>query len=114
MPEVERKARGLDVHLPGRHEHGFKPDSLFANVALGPLLRALAHIAYGRKVLRCEAVFIAIDNDTMRVNLEGQKGFDASCLSFSVIVVVRVLEKLKDKTRVACVEILRKTVAEGN
>lgn len=110
MLKVEGKVRGPDVDLPCSHEHGLESDALFANVALGTSLRALPYAAYGLEVLWSEAVFVAFDNDAMRVNLKAYEWRDACCSGLCVVVVVGVLKELENETRIACVEVPRETV----
>lgn len=95
----------MNVHFPGRHEDGLEADPLLAGISLGSDLGALSHIAYCREVLLGEAVFVAFDDNACWMNLKGDVWLDALSLCSSVVVVIGVLEKLKDQSSTARVEV---------
>lgn len=70
MPKAEGVVSRLYVNTPRNHEHRLEPNAFFANISLRPQLGALADITNRDKVILCEAIFIALDHDAARVELE--------------------------------------------
>lgn len=106
MHERERKACRLNVHLVGGHKDGLEANALLSDITLSASLGALANVAYCREILSGESVFVAFKNDMFWKDFKGDVGIVATCCRVRIVVVVSVLEELKDKPRVASVQVL--------
>ena len=90
------------MHPPSCHEDGLESDAFLAYVALRSGLGALPDITNCRQIFPLEAIFVAINDNSIWVDSEYNIGILPSC----VLVVIRVLEKFKNESRLACVQIL--------
>jgi hypothetical protein len=62
MLEEKRKRSRLDLNLPRSHESRLEPNAFLADIALCPVLRALADATDSFDVLLGEAVLVALYN----------------------------------------------------
>lgn len=96
--EVEGEGPRLNLDLPGGDENRLEADSLLSDVALRALLGAFAQVADGSDILSREPVLVTLQDQPVGVHAERDTWVAASLPGCFVAVVVRILEKLENKT----------------
>lgn len=97
MPEFEREIPGLDVDSGRDDENGLEANALGADITVGSRLSALPNVAKSFQVPLAEAIFVAINNYTIRMYLEGDERGCIALLGFLEDIVLGILKKLKDE-----------------
>ena len=100
----------LDDDLVSGHENRLEANAFLANVSLGAAFAASADLADGGKILVREAILVAVDNDVVVVNMEGNLGRFTGSSGSGVMVVVRILQEFENEPCTARVKIAGKTV----
>lgn len=113
MLKVEMEGARLDHYLPGSHECRLESDALLADVALGALLGGLANITNSPEVGLIETVLVTLHDDSVVVDTEGDVGFVAGLDGLGELVVICILQQLKDETSRAVVQIPRQALIRG-
>ena len=101
------------MHFRGNLEHRFETDPFLANVAL--LLLSGGFTAFpiatdGLDILLVESIFVRVNNYSVRMNRERQKGLLLCCDCFGVMIVFGVLDEFENESGFLCIEIGRKAM----
>ena len=112
MLEEERKRPRLDIDFVRHHEDRLEAYALFSGVSLGSGLGALPHIANCREILLSEAVLVALNHNASGVDLERDIWFCPCPLSSCVVIIIGILEELKNESCFTRIKILRKPMFE--
>ncbi len=89
--EVERKRPRLDMNLRGNPKHGFEANPLLTDVASEDGLCTFPYTAYCPHIFFIEAVFIGVNDNTVRVYVEFEIGFMTLCCCSCVVIILSIL-----------------------
>lgn len=108
MFEREGERAGLNMHFRGYPKQGFKTDTLLSYVPFRGSLRTIASTANSLNIFWLESIFIGVNNDFTRLQLETYEGFRAVIGRYVVLVVFGILNELECEARVLGVKIIDK------
>jgi hypothetical protein len=108
MLEGEVEMAGLDDHFPSSDEYGLESNALRSDVAVRHGLRALPNSADRCKIILGETVFIAINHNTVGVDVERNEWYITTSLGTLEAIVVGILEQLEYKSSITAVYFCRK------
>lgn len=114
MLEVEGEIARLDIDLPGSDEDRLEPNSFGSNIAVRPRLCALADGTNGRKIVSCESILVALDNNSIGMNLKRDEWQISIRSGTCEAVVVSVLQQLEDEPGITAVDILGETSSNSD